>query len=178
MFETVIDLNRIVPKELARGYCYAIIGNKTFDVVVDDGIAIHGHTDISNGLSVQQFRNCNLPHIIILAAVPLEMFFKYLPYLMLQVGTNVRFMSKRIVDNLVITAISVFLKFIDVWPAIGESVTLTNALIDRFDKQTLAVTQAIKLTCTICQVENTVEWFHIVEAAPGIVDTGILVIAY
>ena len=89
MFGSIIDLYGIVAKELARGYCYAIIGDETLGVVVDDGIAIHGHTDISNGLSVQQFRNCNLTHIIILAAVPLEMFLKYCPDLMLQVGKNV-----------------------------------------------------------------------------------------
>ena len=158
MFGSIIDLYGIVAEELTRCNHDAVIRDKAFCIVIDEGIPIHGNADISNGLSVQQFRNCNLPHIIILAAVPLEMFFKYLPYLMLQVGTNVRFMNKRIVDNLVITAISVFLKFIDVWTAIGESVTLTNALIDRFDKQAIAVTQAIKLTCTICQVENTVEW--------------------
>ena len=69
---------------------------------------------------------------------------------MLQVGTNVGLMGKRIVDNLVITAISVFLEFIDVWPTIGKSVTLTNVLIDRFDKQTIAVTQAIQFPCAVC----------------------------
>lgn len=97
---------------------------------------------------------------------------------MLQVWTYFRLVGKRIVDYFVVAAVAVFLQFIDVWPAIGKSVALTNTLIDWFDKQTIAVTQAIKLTCTVGQVENTVEWFHIVETAPGIVDTGILVIAY
>ena len=150
MFGSIIDLYGIVAEELTRCNHDAVIRDKAFCIVIDEGVPIHGNADISNGLSVYKFSYANLSLVIILTAIQLKMVFKYLPYLMLQVGTNVRFMSKRIVDNLVITAISVFLKFIDVWPAIGESVTLTNALIDRFDKQTIAVTQAIQFPCAVC----------------------------
>lgn len=177
----MIYLDRIVSEELTRGNGDTIIWDKVFCIVIDKGISIHGDTDIGNDLSVYQFRYRNMSLVTMLTAIPLEMIFENPSYLMLQVRTDVWLMGKRIVDHLVVTAVSVLLQFIDAWPAIGKSgksVTLTNTLIDRFDEQAITVTHAIKLTRTICQVENAVEWFQIIETASGIVDTSILVIAY
>ncbi len=131
----MIDLHRIVMEELARGNSDAVIWDKVFCIIIDKGIPIHGDTDIGNGLSVNQFRYRNLTLIGILTAIPFEMVFKNFSYLMLQAWTDVRLAKKLIIDYFVVTAVAVFSQFIDIWPAIGKSVALTNTLIDRFDKK-------------------------------------------
>ena len=60
-------------EELARSNGNTVIWNEAFGVVVDDGISIHGDTDIGNGLSVYQLRYRNLSLIVIFTANPLEM---------------------------------------------------------------------------------------------------------
>ena len=85
----MIDLHGIIMEELSRGNGNTVIWNEAFGVVINEWIPIHGDADIGNGLSVDQFRYRNLSLIVILTAIPLEMFFKYCPDLMLQVGTDV-----------------------------------------------------------------------------------------
>ena len=85
----MIDLHRIVMEELTRGNSDAVIWDKAFFIVIDKGIPIHGDTDIGNGLSIYQFRYRNLTLIVILTSIPLEMVFKNLSHLMLQVWTDV-----------------------------------------------------------------------------------------
>ena len=106
----MIDLDGIIMEELARGNGNTVIWNEAFGVVVNEWISIHGDADIGYGLSVYQFRYRNLSLIVILTAVPLEMVFKNLSYLMLQVWTDVRLMGKCIVDNFIVTAVAVFLQ--------------------------------------------------------------------
>ena len=65
MFGSIIDLYGIVAEELARCNDDAVIRDKAFGIVIDEGVTIHGNADIGNGLSILQLCYGNLSSVII-----------------------------------------------------------------------------------------------------------------